>query len=181
MFTDYFEVVDAVAAAEGFEEDFDAFFFAGPGEDGDGLTYNLFGIIAEDAGGGRVPGGDGAGEGHAEDGVVGGGHDGGEPAFWEGNRIVFRVLWEKDAIAHSWLEASALSAHSTLSAEIVCISCGSQQPLVLRVGTFNAVLCRCCIAISLDRAGECRSLPRPAKYRGLSTPPNDEAVWLRSR
>ena len=90
MLTRYLGMVDAAAVAQDGEEEVDAFLFAGPGEEGDGVADGLVRFVAEDSGGGGIPAGDDAGEGHAEDGVVGGFDDGGEPALGRGAVVSFR-------------------------------------------------------------------------------------------
>jgi len=109
-------MVDATAMTEDAEEEVDALLFAGPGEEGDGLADGLVGFVAEDASGGGVPGGDDAGQGHAEDGVVRGFDDGGQPALRDGGIVVRRgggrdVGWIGDATAHSIFTASSVTAH----------------------------------------------------------------------
>jgi hypothetical protein len=105
VFTGDEGVVDATSVAEGFEEEVDALLLSGPGEEGAWLANGLLGFVAKDASGGGVPGGDGAAERHAEDGIVRGLDNGGEPALgdggigtggWRGREI----LWISDAVAH---------------------------------------------------------------------------------
>lgn len=88
MFTGNKRVVDAAAVTEDAEEKADTFLFAGPGEERDGMADRLLGFVAEDAGGGGVPGGNDAMQGHAEDGVVRRLDDGGKPAFRYGAVVV---------------------------------------------------------------------------------------------
>jgi hypothetical protein len=54
VFTGDLGVVDAVAAAEGFEEVLEAFFFPGPGQEGDGLAEDFLYVIAKYTGCGCV-------------------------------------------------------------------------------------------------------------------------------